>query len=1145
MKKLISALLTAAMLFGVFAAAPFTVNAAKDVPVSGEVITEADSSVGAILGEAVGRNEQEDHQSESIADVTIDGRTAAVTLMHTKKCMVAVGVYDENDNTLLRTAIQRDISEDCEYIEIGFDNDLPDFYYLRAFILDENCAPIGKQFETNRYTLAYKEFLEKSTEDFPQEKVINFDGDDNNNFAVFDSAVREIDTDGGNRPTKTENSFVFSGADESLLGLREDDIIYFDCGGETELVKVGTVHVSGGTVTITPAEAKMEEFFDYVKIDVTAEEAAADMSEADEGVELVERDENSVGALDTECNFNRSFSFDLTKAMKQGGIEISGAKAELEMKSKMHFRLYYGGDVLETELTDEIEGELDVELGVTAKFSIGLPKLVFPTPVAGLTIAVKPAFEAEISAAFHGKVKIDTRAGFRYNSQSGFANLSQNPKLDAEVNFEGKIYVGFKLTPSIQAAFGVVELGVDIKVGAEGVGKRVITTTDFREFGHTCRWCIDGAINGKVSIEAELSTGLWKKLSYTVSAKLIDWEKKLYDFYYSSDLGFGKGGCPKLDPKTKPQDDPPVYQRMKLDYEEGAYTVNYVVSGDRKHVTAYVTGSGNVSSYNCFGVQKFMDDYNQKTHEKAEEVYPYDWEKQWEYYYDHCILLADSSFGVSIYISGFNAINADTRDYLCPDVHISGSTKVVNISYCKSIQLPDSVEELYIKTIKDFSSFRFPPRLKYIGGFGWCEDLTELTIPSSLEYVDGFLYCPITKLTIMPREKPLVLRDFDHCPIYDLVIPQGVSLLYFHPIDSTLKNITVQTDTKALLRFCKEIEEVHFISPLPSVGDECCNNCKNLKRVSFEPSVKYIGRMAFSYSGLERVTIPGTVKKIGDGAFQGCENLREIIIEDGVKEIAPHAFDECPNLERVVLPASLTYLSADVFANSAKGIELCYCGEPWQWWNITTDYRNIDGHDVPLKMLDLEYDASIFMNCVIHLNSDGTSRRTASQQDSETVGAASGGLFADTEYLIAVEGSENGQLGGAVTALMQVKSDENGNLEIPENIHVSDGEFLNLYGVCRHPSGHLEENQLICDVCGEKMPAVIDDGEEQPQIGDANSDGKVTIDDATMIQKFVAELVELTPDQFIAADTNCDGIVNIDDATMIQKYIAELIDHLG
>ena len=64
-------------------------------------------------------------------------------------------------------------------------------------------------------------------------------------------------------------------------------------------------------------------------------------------------------------------------------------------------------------------------------------------------------------------------------------------------------------------------------------------------------------------------------------------------------------------------------------------------------------------------------------------------------------------------------------------------------------------------------------------------------------------------------------------------------------------------------------------------------------------------------------------------------------------------------------------------------------------------------------------------------------------------------------------------------------------------------------------------------------------------IGDANGDGKVTINDVTQIQKFVAELVELTPDQLIAADTNCDGVVNINDATMIQKYIAELIDHLG
>nr|WP_243411798.1 dockerin type I domain-containing protein [Ruminococcus difficilis] len=64
-------------------------------------------------------------------------------------------------------------------------------------------------------------------------------------------------------------------------------------------------------------------------------------------------------------------------------------------------------------------------------------------------------------------------------------------------------------------------------------------------------------------------------------------------------------------------------------------------------------------------------------------------------------------------------------------------------------------------------------------------------------------------------------------------------------------------------------------------------------------------------------------------------------------------------------------------------------------------------------------------------------------------------------------------------------------------------------------------------------------------IGDVNGDEKVDITDATLIQKAIAELIELSDVQKKAADTNTDGKVDITDATMIQKYIAELIDHLG
>ena len=74
----------------------------------------------------------------------------------------------------------------------------------------------------------------------------------------------------------------------------------------------------------------------------------------------------------------------------------------------------------------------------------------------------------------------------------------------------------------------------------------------------------------------------------------------------------------------------------------------------------------------------------------------------------------------------------------------------------------------------------------------------------------------------------------------------------------------------------------------------------------------------------------------------------------------------------------------------------------------------------------------------------------------------------------------------------------------------------------------------------ESLPA-----EPDAVLGDVNGDGEIDITDATAIQKYLAELIELNSEQKNAADTNGDGEVDITDVTQIQKYIAELIDHLG
>lgn len=55
------------------------------------------------------------------------------------------------------------------------------------------------------------------------------------------------------------------------------------------------------------------------------------------------------------------------------------------------------------------------------------------------------------------------------------------------------------------------------------------------------------------------------------------------------------------------------------------------------------------------------------------------------------------------------------------------------------------------------------------------------------------------------------------------------------------------------------------------------------------------------------------------------------------------------------------------------------------------------------------------------------------------------------------------------------------------------------------------------------------------QLGDVNFDGAVDVFDATEIQKFAAERVEFSNEQFDLADINKDGYVDVIDALLVQK----------
>ena len=81
---------------------------------------------------------------------------------------------------------------------------------------------------------------------------------------------------------------------------------------------------------------------------------------------------------------------------------------------------------------------------------------------------------------------------------------------------------------------------------------------------------------------------------------------------------------------------------------------------------------------------------------------------------------------------------------------------------------------------------------------------------------------------------------------------------------------------------------------------------------------KYVlTKLKDEYSDLEEIVIPRIFSVIGehdnDGAFEGCKNLKNVIIPDGVTSIADSAFCKCENLISINIPDGVTSIGKEAF----------------------------------------------------------------------------------------------------------------------------------------------------------------------------------------------------------------------------------------
>ncbi len=100
---------------------------------------------------------------------------------------------------------------------------------------------------------------------------------------------------------------------------------------------------------------------------------------------------------------------------------------------------------------------------------------------------------------------------------------------------------------------------------------------------------------------------------------------------------------------------------------------------------------------------------------------------------------------------------------------------------------------------------------------------------------------------------------------------------------------------------CTSLEKVHFQGEIPVINDDAFNGCTSLKNLRVDAYT--IGVDAFrGCTSLETARFGEHIWWIRGGAFGGCKKLRSILMGITMKKLDDGAFDGCTALEEFSIP---------------------------------------------------------------------------------------------------------------------------------------------------------------------------------------------------------------------------------------------------
>ena len=558
---LFAAVMSVNLMFGSVYSANEAVPAYNEqVRTENNMVIEGNDSFGSMVAAEfqAAQDTQTANNGQNIISVEMTGNIATVEYSAVVDCEIIVGIYDEAGTTMLASG-NAAVSQGNNTVNVTVNTDqMPQYYYLKAFLVDKfTMRPVCPVYTNPLYTKDMQEFLAKTTDDFDQEKVYNLDDNKSNNFAVFKDGVEILDIE----PTKVEDGVAyFDAVTDQIKGLQKDSIVAYTYNGQlyVNAVALKKTYEENNTSRIfflNNETAKLEDVFDYVKIDGEADLEKTTVTETENGDDSVkylgmkvggESDQSSPEAgfvTDAgEGSANVTFEFGVDKGYQTENEGLSGeCSAKISLSFGVSAKLYVTLQEQYVELTMDITSVVNAGFKGKVHGEISLGQYLSIPVCPGVNVGLEPAFIVE--AELTGSITIETKSktGFRCDGQS-ITDLSTAPESTIDTELQGKFYIGFSLKPKISllseclvVASASAQIGVEITISPD-----LSEASPFVE--HDCRSCLAGTLCGVIEVGFELK--FFNSDNFKFEIKLFESKTPEFDFHYSDIDGLAWGKCP-------------------------------------------------------------------------------------------------------------------------------------------------------------------------------------------------------------------------------------------------------------------------------------------------------------------------------------------------------------------------------------------------------------------------------------------------------------------------------------------------------------------------------------------------------------------------------------------------------------------------